>query len=56
MDAMEDAMRDLTSLVAKIYDTLNKVRFFCIRCAYSFFVTEICVFLLHLQLLRTWSG
>lgn len=23
MDAMEDAMRDLTSLVAKIYDTLN---------------------------------
>ncbi len=56
MDAMEDAMRDLTSLVAKIYDTLNKVRFFCIRCAYSFFVTEICVFLIHLQLLRTWSG
>ena len=28
MDAMEDAMRDLTSLVAMIYDTLNKVRFF----------------------------
>lgn len=53
MDTMEEAMRDLTSLVAKIYDTLNKVRFFCIRCAYSFFVTEISVFPIPLQLLRT---
>lgn len=46
MDTIEEAMRGLTSLVTKIHDTINKVRNFCIRCAYFFLVTEIYAFLI----------